>query len=86
MPPPSGKAYFGGITKVEGEPAPATIRVHYRPEEGAAGDGTVVATTQSRPDGTWMVEGLNPALKYDAVGRKSGHNDVIMADVSPEVE
>lgn len=63
----------------------ATVRVLYRPDSGEPGDGAVVAETQSAPDGTWRVDGLNPALKYDVVGRKSGHNDVIMANVSPEV-
>lgn len=70
-----------GITSIEGQPTPATVRVLWRTE--GMGDGTVVATTQSRPDGTWMVEGLNPNLKFDVVGRKDGFNDVIMADVSP---
>lgn len=75
-----------GITSIEGEPTPAEVRVLYRPESGQPGDGAVVATTHSAPDGTWMVEGLNPDLKYDVVGRKAGFNDVIMADVSPYAE
>ena len=74
-----------GITSIEGQPTSATVRVLYRPESGHPGDGAVVAQVQSAPDGTWRVDGLNPALKYDVVGRKSGHNDVIMANVQPVV-
>lgn len=73
-----------GITTVEGAPVTATVRVLYRPDSGDPGDGMVVAEVQSAPDGTWRVDGLNPALKYDVVGRKNGHNDVIVANVSPE--
>ena len=74
-----------GITTVEGAPVSATVRILCRPEADALGDGVVVAQVQSAPDGTWRVDGLNPALKYDVVGRKNGHNDVIMANVSPVV-
>ena len=76
----------GGITTIDGVPAAATVRVLYRPASGAAGDGVVVAEVQSAPDGTWIVEGLNPALKFDVVGRKAGFNDVIMANVTPAVD
>lgn len=75
-----------GITTVEGVPVSAEIKVLYRDQSGGAYDGFVVAKTLSAPDGTWRVDGLNPALRYDVVGRKNGHNDVIMANVSPEVE
>lgn len=87
----SGSGYLAGefpdgITTVEGVPVSATVRILYRPAAGALGDGVVVAQVQSAPDGTWRVDGLNPALKYDVIGRKNGHNDVIMANVSPEVD
>lgn len=72
-----------GITTVESVPTTATVRVLYRPASGALGDGVVVAEVQSAPDGTWVVHGLDPALKFDVVGRKNGFNDVIMADISP---
>lgn len=73
----------GGTTTVEGAPVSATVRVLLRTESGHAGDGAVVAEVQSAPDGTWRVDGLPTGLKYDVVGRKNGHNDVIMANVTP---
>ena len=75
----------GGATTVDGVPTRATVRVLYRPASGSLGDGVVVAEVQSAYDGTWLVTGLNPLLKYDVVGRKPGFNDVIMANVSPKV-
>jgi hypothetical protein len=45
----------------------------------------LVAKTQSAPDGTWRVDGLNPNLRYDVVGRKDGFNDVIVSNVQPVV-
>lgn len=89
--PAGGAGYLAGefpdgITTVEGVPVAATVRILYRPESGEPGDGTVVAEVKSAPDGTWRVDGLDPSLKFDVVGRKAGHNDVIMANVTPEVE
>ncbi|HGM4274270.1 TPA: hypothetical protein ACKPFR_001322 [Pseudomonas aeruginosa] len=78
--------YPGGLTTVDGVPVPATVRVLYRPESGATGDGVVVAEVASAADGTWRVDGLDPAARYDVVGRKVGFNDIIMADVSPALE
>lgn len=77
--------YPSGTSTVDGVPVAATVRVLYRPIEGIPTDGVLVALTQSAPDGTWRVDGLDPALKFDVVGRKSGFNDVIMANVSPKV-
>ncbi|AVQ84294.1 hypothetical protein [Variovorax sp. PMC12] len=73
----------GGTTTVDGVPKSATVRVLYRPAAGTDGDGAVVAEVVSAADGTWRVDGLNPGLKFDVVGRKNGHNDVIVANVSP---
>lgn len=89
--PSPGNGYLAGefpdgITTVGGAPVAATVRVLYRPEAGEPGDGVVVAEVQSDPDGTWRVDGLNTALKYDVVGRKSGFNDVIMSNVQPKVD
>lgn len=86
--PLAGQGYLagefpGGTTTVEGAPVSAAVRILYRPAAGALGDGVVVTEVQSALDGTWRVDGLNPALKYDVVGRKNGHNDVIMANVTP---
>ena len=75
-----------GTVTVDGAPTAAEIRILWRDPAGSKFDGYVVARTMSAPNGTWMVTGLNPDLRYDVVGRKSGHNDVIMANVSPEVE
>lgn len=71
-----------GITSVEGVPASATIRVLLR-LPGFPADGEVVAEVQSNPDGTWLVEGLNPYLKYDVICRHEGYNDMILSNVSP---
>lgn len=73
----------GGVTAVNGIPTTATVRVHYRPTEGALGDGVLVAQVQSAPDGTWRVDGLDPNLKFDVIARKDGYNDVIVAGVKP---
>lgn len=78
-------SYPGGVTTVDGVPIGATVRAIYRPASGALGDGVCVAEVQSAPDGTWHIPNLNPALKFDVVGRKAGFNDVIMANVSPKV-
>lgn len=79
-------SFPGGITTVDGVPTPATVRVLYRPEAGQPGDGALVAEVQSAPDGSWRVDGLDPALKFDVVGRKAWFNDVIMSNVSPKVD
>jgi hypothetical protein len=73
-----------GITTVEGIPVSATVRVLVR-NPGNSWDGFVVMEVVSAADGTWRVDGLNPALKFDVVGRKNGHNDVIVANVSPSI-
>lgn len=78
--------YPDGITTVDGAPVAAIVRIIYRPESGSQSDGVVVAETASGADGAWRVDGLNPSLKFDVVGRKDGFNDVIMANVSPAVE
>lgn len=75
----------GGITTVDAVPTAAVVRVLYRPTAGEPGDGVLVAQVQSAPDGTWRVGGLNPALRYDVVGRKAGLKDVIMSNVQPKV-
>lgn len=74
-----------GTTTVEGVPVAAEVRVLLRRASGAVGDGAVVAVVQSAPDGTWEITGLPPGFKYDVVGRKAGENDVIMADITPDV-
>lgn len=75
----------GGTTTVDGAPTPAEVRVLWRGPKGHPADGVLVATTQSAPDGTWRVEGLNTGARYDVVGRKDGFNDVIVSNVQPVV-
>lgn len=86
--PAPGPGYLAGtfpdgITSVLGTPETATIRVIYRPAAGAPGDGVVVAEVTSAANGTWMVEGLDPALRFDVVCRKEGYNDLVWANVQP---
>lgn len=80
----AGKAP-GGTATVQGAPVEADIRVLYRPPGGTLGDGTLVAQTRSAQDGTWRVDGLDPALTFDVVARLSGYNDVIVSQVRPAV-
>ena len=87
---PSGAGYLSGefpsgTTTVEGVPTQAEVRVLWRGPAGHPADGVLVAKTQSAPDGTWRVDGLNPDLRYDVVGRKGGFNDVIVSNVQPVV-
>lgn len=72
-----------GITTLNGVPVAATVRAHYRPAGGEPGDGLLVASTESAADGTWIISGLNPDLKFDIIGRLDGQNDVIAANVQP---
>lgn len=81
----SGK-FPEGITTIGGVPTSALIRVILRVEPGELGDGTVVAETSSAPDGTWRVDGLDPSLKFDVVGRKENFNDVIVSNVTPATD
>lgn len=75
-----------GTTTVEGTPTPITVRVVLRTPQGSAGDGLLVAETQSNAAGLWRVEGLNPLLRYDVIGRLLGKKDVIVSDVTPKVD
>lgn len=88
--PRNGPGYLagdfpGGVTTVDGVPTAATVRVLLRTAPGHPGDGALVAEIASAPDGTWRVEGLDPALRFDVVGRKTTFNDVIVANVTPKV-
>lgn len=77
--------YPDGLTTVDGVPVAATVRAIIRSSMPAV-DGVVVAEVQSSPDGTWRIDGLDPALKYDVVARTEGHNDVIVSGVSPAID
>ncbi len=89
LPPPGGPGFLAGTfpdgtTTVEGVPVQAAVRAMLR-MPGSKWDGRVVGQTTSAPDGTWRIDGLNPALRYDVVGRLAGYNDVIVANVRPTV-
>lgn len=75
----------GGLATLQGTPVQAEIRVLLRTESGHPGDGCLVAKTTSGVDGTWSVTGLDASQKYDVVGRVAGRNDVIIANVTPEM-
>ena len=75
-----------GTTTVEGVPTPITVRVVLRTQHGSTGDGLLVAEAQSNAAGVWKVEGLNPLLRYDVIGRLAGKKDVIVSDVIPKVD
>lgn len=79
----SGSFPLSFVTQEGNLPTQAEIRILYRPERGAEGDGYVVATTICNADGTWQVSGLNENLKFDIVARIPGFNDVIISDVQP---
>lgn len=76
-------SFPSGLVTVEGAPAQAEVRVLWRPQSGVFGDGVLVAVTQSAADGTWIVPGLNTAMRFDVIARHAGFNDVIMSDVTP---
>jgi len=82
----SGSFPLSLITQGGNLPPQANIRILYRPEQGASGDGYVVATTTCNADGTWQVSGLNKNLKFDIVARIPGFNDVIISGVQPSTE
>lgn len=71
-----------GLTTLDKDPASATVRALLR-DEGGPNDGCLIAQTQSTQSGEWIISGLNPAKRYDVVGRLEGHNDVIVANVQP---
>lgn len=76
--------YPDGVTKIEGTPGPATIRVLHRSSDGWA-DGIIVAEVTSGADGTWRVDGLDPARRFDVVCRHDGYNDMILSNVAPVI-
>ena len=73
------------ITSVEGVPVSAEVRVLLRYPTLPRLDGRLIASTASAADGTWRINGLNTAQRYDVVARLAGQNDVIMADITPAV-
>lgn len=89
--PKTGNGYLAGtypdgITRLDGVPAQAVVRVLYRPASGKVGDGSLVAEVQSSVSGEWRVDGLNENLSYDVVCRHEGYNDMILSNVMPVVD
>ncbi len=80
----SGVGYLAGLLQGRGSVS-GTIRLHYHAPFTQPGDGDLVATTAVASDGSWLIENLNPALKYDVIARSTGFNDVITAGVTPAV-
>lgn len=84
----TGNGYFSGkspngITSIKGVPTSASVRVLLRTNQGAAGDGAVIASTVSAANGTWRINGIPLGFKYDIVARVAGEKDVIVSNVSP---
>ena len=82
---PEGYGYLAGefpngITTRLDTPVSATIRVFYTNEQGQAGK---VAETVSNPDGTWVVDNLDPTKQFDVICSLPGFNDLILSKVSP---
>lgn len=71
----------GGIVTKNGLPAVAEVLVFWRGR--GVYDGVIVARTQSKANGTWRVDGLDPSQRYDVVARIDGYNDLIVSDVTP---
>lgn len=80
----AGSYPTSGVT-VDGMPAQATVRVMTRPGSGSDTPPKLIAEVETDAFGEWQVTGLNPNEKYDVIFRKSGHNDLIVADVTPQV-
>lgn len=71
-----------GLTTLDKDPVSATVRAVLR-EHGGPNDGCLAGEVLSGPTGEWSIEGLSPARQYDVIGRMEGHNDVIVASVTP---
>lgn len=85
----NGDGYLGGdhpdgLVKENSAPVVGTIRVVLRDNFGSSRDGFVVAETTTNQDGSWRVEGLNRAYRYDVICRLSGYNDQIYSNVAPK--
>ncbi len=81
----SGPGYLGGEepngrTTVNGVPVAASVDVFY---ELATGDWQRVARTESQPDGTWGVVGLDPDKQFQVLARHPSFGGVIAVGVTP---
>lgn len=78
-----GDGYLAGQVNAP-SPVNARVRVLYRASGTASpGDGLLVADVATDASGVWLVDGLNPSLRFDVVARRDDYNDVITANVQP---
>ena len=82
---PEGFGYLAGefpdgITTRLDTPISATIKVLHTAEDGRMGK---VAEVVSNPDGTWIVDNLDPTKQFDVICSLAGFNDLILSKVSP---
>ena len=86
---PSGDSYFAGklpdgLTTISGEPTSATVLCVVRNSTKYPHlNGVIVKKVESNLDGTWLIPDVDPTLTYDIIGRKTGYNDIIVANVTP---
>lgn len=79
----AGEPPLGGTITGAGIPVSATVRILLRGKPGDLSDGMVVREVVSAPNGAWLVDNLDPDLRYDVVGRKSGYADVMVSNLKP---
>lgn len=82
---PEGFGYLAGefpdgITTRLDTPISATIKVLHTTADGRTGK---VAEAVSNPDGTWIVDNLDPTKQFDVICSLAGFNDLILSKVSP---
>ena len=82
---PEGYGYLAGefpdgITTRLDIPVSATIKVLHTAADGRTGK---VAEAVSNPDGTWIVDNLDPTKQFDVICSLPGFNDLILSKVSP---
>ena len=87
-PPRFGTGYMAGtypdgLTTDGNVPVSAEVIVQWRGPAGHPMDGVVCGRTVSAQDGTWRVDGLNPALTYDVKARMENRNDAIRTQGVP---
>lgn len=82
---PEGFGYLAGefpdgITTRLDTPISATIKVLHTTADGRMGK---VAEVVSNPDGTWIVDNLDPTKQFDVICSLEGFNDLVLSKVSP---
>lgn len=85
-----GNCYLGGdfpdgIVTVEGVPSEADIRVILRSDDPIF-SGALIAQAEAASSGSWKVQGLQPGIAFDVVGRHADHNDKMVANVEAVID